>query len=49
VEKMSNPNQVQQLAEKSLWLAHVTGLWIHVVNSGKWKSRGLKKIANDAR
>jgi hypothetical protein len=49
VEEMKNPDQMQQPIEKSLWLMHTTGLWTHVVDSGTWTSRGLKKIANDMR
>ncbi len=42
-----NPNQVQQLVEESLWLAHVVGLWTRVIDSKKQASRGLKKIVDD--
>jgi hypothetical protein len=44
VEEMRNPDQVQQPVEKSLWLAHITRLWIHIVDSKKQTSKGLKKI-----
>ncbi len=44
---MGDPDQVQQLAEKSLWLVHTMGLWTHEVNSKKQTLRGLKKITND--
>jgi hypothetical protein len=49
VKEMKNPNEMQQPAEKSLWLAHTTGLWIHVIYNKKQASKGLKKITNDAR
>jgi hypothetical protein len=32
---MKNPNQMQQLVEKSFWLTHVARLWTHVVNNEK--------------
>jgi hypothetical protein len=32
VEKMKNPNQVQQLTKELLWLAHAIGLWTHLKN-----------------
>jgi len=35
VEEMKNPDQAQQLVEKSLWLVDIVGLWTQVVNSGK--------------
>jgi hypothetical protein len=46
VEEM-NPDQMQQPTEELLWLVHVGGLWIHIVNSKKQTLRGLKKIIDD--
>jgi hypothetical protein len=48
VEEIKNFNQVQQFAEESLWLAHVAGLWMHIVNCKKQALRGLKEIVDDA-
>jgi hypothetical protein len=49
VEEMGNPNQVQELIEKLLWLTHVARLWTYVVNIKKQASRGVKKIVDDVR
>jgi hypothetical protein len=44
---MMNPNQVQQLAKKVLWLMHAASLCTHVINSKKQALRGLKKSTDD--
>jgi hypothetical protein len=41
---MKNPNQVQQLNIKSLWLVYVARLWTHDVDNKKHALRELKKI-----
>jgi RNase P/RNase MRP subunit p29 len=43
-----NPNQVQQLAEESLWRAHVVGLWTRVIDSKKQALKGLKETVDGA-
>jgi len=48
VEEMRNLDQMQQLAEESLWLAHVAGLWTCIIDSKKQASRGLNKTIDDA-
>jgi hypothetical protein len=45
---MKNLDQAQQLIEKLLLFVHIVGLKTQVVDSGKWTSRGLKKIVDDA-
>jgi hypothetical protein len=44
---MKNLDKVQQFIEESIWLAHARGLWTHAIDSGKWASKGLKKIIDD--
>jgi hypothetical protein len=44
---MKNPDQVQQLVEKLLWLVHIARLCTRIVDSKKQASRGLKKTANE--
>jgi hypothetical protein len=46
VEEMKNFNQVQQLAEKSLWFVHTASPWIHVIYNKRQASKGLNKIVN---
>jgi hypothetical protein len=41
VEEMKNLHQMQHLAEKLLWLAHVKRLWTRVVDSKKQTPRLL--------
>jgi hypothetical protein len=43
------PNQMEQLTEKSLWLAHVAKLWTHTIDNKKQASKGLKKIIDNMR
>ncbi len=43
VEEIKNFNQVQQFAEESLWLAHVAGLWMHIVNCKKTSIKRTKR------
>jgi hypothetical protein len=47
VEEMKNLDQVQQLAKKLLWLAHVAKLWTRTINNKKQTSKGLKKIIDN--
>jgi hypothetical protein len=47
MEELKNLNQVQQLIEELMWLAHAARLWTHIVDSGKLALRGLKKTIDN--
>jgi hypothetical protein len=47
MEEMRNPDQVEQPAEKLLWLVYIAGLWTCTVDNKQQTSSRLKKTADD--
>jgi hypothetical protein len=47
MEEMRNPDQVEQPAEKLLWLVYIARLWTCAVDNKQQTSSRLKKTADD--